>query len=320
MKTLWLEKRKLTLRNLPKPKPKQGEALIRVLYAGICNTDIELLKGYMDFSGVPGHEFVGVVEKGPKQWLGKRVVGEINIACGKCDLCQMGLERHCPNRTVLGIYKKNGAFAEYLTLPVKNLHLVPETISDLEAVFVEPLSASLRIFDQIKIKKNEQVVIIGDGKLAQLIARALWLRNKNLIVIGRHKEKLNLLAQLGITTLIEKDAQKDVQRFAPQVIIEATGNPKGLELALKLCQPMSKIVLKSTYAQPVKINLSQVVVDELILVGSRCGDFKKGLALLASKRIKTTELISGIYPIEQYQKAFKKAMERKSLKVILKCT
>ncbi len=318
MKAIWCEKGKLKLVELPRPRRKKGEALIRVLYAGICNTDLEIVRGYMNFQGILGHEFVGIVEKGSPQWQGKRVVGEINLACGRCEYCQKGLSRHCPHREVLGILKKPGAFAEYLTLPEKNLHLVPDSISDLEAVFIEPLSASLRILDQLKIKKQEKVLILGDGKLAQLIARLLRLKTKNLLVAGRHQEKLALLSRLGIPTILEKElVNLPGQSF--ELVIEASGNPAGLKTALELCKPLGNIVLKSTYAKKPKIDLSLAVVNEIKIIGSRCGDFARAIPLLEKKKIPVKDLISGIYPLEAYQRAFKKAWERKSLKVILKC-
>ena len=318
MKAIWVEKGKLKLVKLPKPRPKKGEVLIRVLYAGICNTDLEIVRGYMDFQGILGHEFIGIVEKGSPQWQGKRVAGEINLACGRCEYCQKGLSRHCPHREVLGILKKPGAFAEYLTLPEKNLHLVPDSISDLEAVFIEPLSASLRILDQLKIKKQEKVLILGDGKLAQLIARLLRLKTKNLLVAGKHQEKLTLLSRLGIPTILEKElVNLPGQSF--ELVIEASGNPAGLKTALELCKPLGNIVLKSTYAKKPKIDLSLAVVNEIKIIGSRCGDFVRAIPLLEKKKISVKDLISGIYPLEAYQRAFKKAWERKSLKVILKC-
>jgi len=318
MKAIWVEKGKLKLVKLPKPRPKKGEVLIRVLYAGICNTDLEIVRGYMDFQGILGHEFIGIVKKGSPQWQGKRVVGEINLACGRCEYCQKGLSRHCPHREVLGILKKPGAFAEYLTLPEKNLHLVPDSISDLEAVFIEPLSASLRILDQLKIKNQEKVLILGDGKLAQLIARLLRLKTKNLLVAGRHQEKLALLSRLGIPTILEKELS-NLPRQSFELVIEATGNPAGLKTALELCKPLGIIVLKSTYAKKPKIDLSLAVVNEIKIIGSRCGDFAQAIPLLEKKKIPVKDLISGIYPLEAYQRAFKKARERKSLKVILKC-
>ena len=319
MKAIWVEKGKLKLVKLPKPRPKKGEVLIRVLYAGICNTDLEIVRGYMDFQGILGHEFIGIVEKGSSKWLGKRVVGEINLACGRCEYCQKGLSRHCPHREVLGILKKPGAFAEYLTLPEKNLHLVPDSISDLEAVFIEPLSASLRILDQLKIKKQDKVLILGDGKLAQLIARVLALKTKELLVAGRHQEKLALLSRLGIKTILAEELSKFTPEHSIELIIEATGNPEGLKTALKFIAPLGTIVLKSTYAKEPQIDLSQVVVNELKILGSRCGDFSQAIPLLEKNKVPVKDLISGIYPLEAYQRAFKKARERKSLKVILKC-
>jgi len=319
MKALWFDGKRLSLREMKIPEPRKDEALIRIHYAGICNTDLEIFKGYMNFTGIPGHEFVGTVVKGKTNWLGKRVVGEINLSCGKCAYCGKGLNRHCPDRTVLGIFKKNGAFAEYLTLPLDNLHPVPDSLSDLEAVFVEPLAAALRILEQVPLKKDQRVFLLGDGKLAQLIARAVWLKNKNLLVIGKHPEKLALLSRVGIKTILASHLKPLSPDRKADIVIEATGNPAGLETAFNLCRATGRIVLKSTFHQKPKVDLSRLVVDELNLLGSRCGDFTKALKHLAREKIDPRELISGIYELEDFAKAFKQANSNKALKVILKC-
>jgi len=319
MKALWFDGKRLRLREMKIPRPARKEVLIQIHYAGICNTDLEIFQGYLKFTGIPGHEFVGRVIAGPAPWLGKRVTGGINLACGKCGYCRAGLNRHCPSRTVLGISDKDGAFAEYLTLPAANLHPVPDSIPDLDAVFIEPLAASLRILDQRQIRKNQSVILLGDGKLAQLIARIIRPETKNLLVIGRHPEKLSRLSRLGIKTMLADEMGKIDPGKKPELVIEATGDPSGLEMALELCQPTGTIVLKSTFHQSPEINLSKLVVDEIHLLGSRCGDFTNAIKYLTRKKIDPTDLISGIYELENYQGAFQKAGSGKSLKVILKC-
>jgi len=319
MKALWFDGRNLRLKEMPGPVMKKNEALIRVLYAGICSTDLEIFKGYMRFVGIPGHEFVGAVEKGPGQWLGKRVTGEINLACGKCRYCQSGRARHCPQRTVLGISKKNGAFAEYLTLPVANLHQVPDTVSDLDAVLVEPLAAALRILDQVEIRRNQKVLVLGDGKLGQLIARAVRLKTRNLLMVGKHPKKLALAKNLGIKTALAQNCLKIPASHKAEIVIEATGNPQGLEQAMELCRPEGTMVLKSTFHQAAKLNLARIVVDEIKIFGSRCGDFEKALSLLSRRKIRTRDIISGIYPLDEFSSAFHKSISRDSLKVVFKC-
>ncbi len=319
MNALWFDGKRLSLRENKIPRPEKNEALIQVLYAGICNTDLEILQGYLNFTGIPGHEFIGRVIVGPGQWPGKRVTGEINLGCGKCASCKAGLSRHCPNRTVLGISNRNGAFAEYLTLPVENLHPVPKSISDLDAVFIEPLAASLRILDQVKIRKNQSVFLLGDGKLSQLIARALRLETKKLLVIGKHPEKLQHLSRLGIKTALAKDLMKIDPLKKPDLVIEATGRPSGLQMALKLCRPAGTIVLKSTFQQSANLDLSQLVVDEIDLIGSRCGEFGKAIRYLQRGKIAPADLVCGIYQLEDFQEAFKRASSKNSLKVILQC-
>jgi threonine dehydrogenase-like Zn-dependent dehydrogenase len=313
MKALFFDKN-VTLKEIPKPKPKEGEALIRVLRAGICQTDLEIVKGYMDFKGVLGHEFVGVVETSASSSLQeKKVVGEINIGCGYCNWCSKGLIRHCANRRVLGIFKKNGVFAEYATLPERNLHLLPDTISIDEAVFVEPLAAALEIEEQVHIKHEDSVLIIGDGRLGQLIAQLMHLKGCTLLVIGKNKTKLNILNNFGIDTKLS--SEKIVQKF--DVIIECSGSNEGLEMALNLANPRGKIVLKSTIAQKYNLNLSKLVVQEIQLIGSRCGPFKPAMRLLSRGFIKIQPLISACFPLEQGLKALNFANQKNVIKVIL---
>jgi threonine dehydrogenase-like Zn-dependent dehydrogenase len=315
MKALIIKDKIRYLSFYPKPLPKKGEVLIKVLLAGICNTDIEITKGYLNFKGVLGHEFVGIVEEGEeKSLIGKRVVGEINIGCGKCQFCRSNLKNHCPNRVVLGIYNKDGAFAQYLTLPLENIHILPKNLKDEEAVFVEPLAACIRILEEIKIRKEEKVIILGDGKLGQLMAQLLKLYCRDLLVIGKRKNKLEILKKFNIKG-IELKSLRDIEA---DIIVECTGNVKGLDLALDLVKPKGTIFIKSTYNKRSSFDQSKAVVKEVKIIGSRCGPFKEAINLLKKKKIDPLPLISKVFPIEEGVEAFKYAMKREVLKVLLK--
>lgn len=316
MRALWLEEQAIRLReDLPVPEPAPGEARVRVLLAGICNTDLELVRGYYPFTGVPGHEFVGVVEAAPgaQQWEGRRVVGEINASCGYCAACRAGRRTHCERRTVLGIIDRHGAFAEYLTLPFENLHEVPSHLPDDRAVFTEPLAAALEIQEQVAIAPGDKVVVIGDGKLGNLVAQTLGLTGCGLTVIGRHAGKLALLAHRGIATGFA-DALRPGQA---DVAVECTGNPDGFELARAAVRPRGTIVLKSTYSGRTSLDLSRVVVDEVTLVGSRCGPFPPALALLAERRVDVDPLVHARFPLGEALFAFEEAERPSVLKVLV---
>ena len=314
MKGLWLENKTLQLKtDIPVPEPSTDEALVKVLKAGICNTDLELLDGYYPYQGILGHEFVGRVEQGPPHLMNQRVVGEINAACGECRFCVRGCPTHCENRTVLGIVNRNGAFADYLTLPIKNLHPVPDNVSTAEATFTEPLAAALEIQEQITIDANQRVLVVGDGKLGQLIAQSLALTGCDLFVVGRHPEKLANLAARGIKTGLEKA----VQPRCFDIAVECTGNPNGFDLARRSLLPRGILVLKSTYAGQLTLDASALVVDEITVIGSRCGPFAPALALLSQKKVDVTPLIQAHYPLEQGLKAFEVAQSRGALKVLL---
>lgn len=299
------------------PEPGTGEALVRVRMAGICNTDLELTRGYYPFDGIPGHEFVGVVVDAPgfAGWVGKRVVGEINLACGRCETCRAGRPTHCEERAVLGIKARNGAFAELLTLPVANLHEVPAAVPDEVAVFAEPLAAALEIQQQIRIGPRESVVVIGDGKLGQLVARTLALTGCNLLVVGRHRSKLDLLG----ADRIRSGLAAELPARRADVVVECTGNDEGLALALRSVRPRGTIVLKSTYHGEARLNVSAVVVDEVTLVGSRCGPFAPALELLASGRVDPRPLIHARYPLADAKGAFAHAARPGALKVLMEC-
>lgn len=314
MKALWLENNQLQLRtDVPVPEPPSGEALVRVLRAGICNTDLELLRGYYPYTGILGHEFVGVIEQGPTQLVNRRVVGEINAVCGECRFCLSGQPTHCENRTVLGIVNRNGAFAEYLTLPVENLHLVPDTVSTDAATFTEPVAAALEIQQQVALRADDRVLVVGDGKLGQLVAQTLALTGCDILVVGRHREKLDYLAARGMKTGLA-DAVND-RSF--DLSVECTGNPEGFAIARRALRPRGTLVLKSTYAGQLTFDASSLVVDEITLIGSRCGPFPQALELLATGRVDVKPLIHARYPLEAGLSAFNRAQERGVLKVLL---
>lgn len=313
MRALWLENRQIDLRDVPIPVPPPGEALVRALKAGICNTDIELTRGYYPFAGVPGHEFVGVVESGPAALTGRRVVGEINAVCGSCRACVAGRRTHCERRTILGIANRHGAFAEFLTLPIENLHPVPESVSTDAAVFTEPLAAALEIQQQIPIGPADRVLVVGDGKLGQLVAQTLALTGCGLHVVGRHAAKLALLRDRGIQTM---DAD-GVDPGTFDVAIECTGNPDGFDVARRAVRSRGTLVLKSTYAGALTLDVSAVVVNELTLVGSRCGPFGPALSLLAEGRVSVEPLIHARYPLARAVAAFEHARRPGALKVLV---
>jgi len=314
MRALWLENRTLRLReDLPVPDPPEGEARVRVLRAGICNTDLELVRGYYPFTGVPGHEFVGVVEEGPGELAGRRVVGEINASCGDCPACRAGRRTHCPTRTVLGIVNRHGAFAESLLLPAGNLHVLPGEIPADAAVFVEPLAAALEIQEQIRIRPEDRVLVVGDGKLGQLVARTLQLTGCDLSVAGRHESKLDLLAGIGIRTLLPGA----VTSRAHDVAVECTGNSEGFAVALAALRPKGTMVMKSTYASPLTLRADAVVVGEITLVGSRCGPFAPAIELLRQGKIDVAPLVHARYPLEEAVEAFDHAGQPGVLKVLV---
>jgi len=310
---IWLENKQLSLRaDLPIPTPPEGEALIRVLKAGICATDGALVRGYYPYTGILGHEFVGIVESEGK-WKGKRVCGEINAACGKCEQCLNGRRTHCDNRTVLGIVNRHGAFAEYLTLPFENLHPVPDSVSDDEAVFAEPLAAALEIQQQIQVKPTDRVIILGDGKLGLLCAQTLALTGCNLLVLGRHRSKLDILSARGIRTAFADDAPK----HRADIVVECAGKPESFELARKWVRPRGTIILKSSYVGAVSADLASIMVNEITVLGSRCGPFAPALDLLARKLVDVKSLIHARYPLREGVAAMEKAQERGVLKVML---
>ena len=317
MRALLLDKTLQIIENYPTPEPLPGEALIRVNLSGICNTDLELVKGYMQFRGVPGHEFVGMVERAPgaEKWEGRRVVGDINAACDDCPTCQAGRPTHCPSRTTLGIAGRDGAFAEYLTLPVRNLYPVPDSIPDEVAVFTEPLAAACEILQQVHVHPTDRVIVLGDGKLGLLCAQVLALTGCHLIAVGHHQEKLDILARRTIPTALEKALAED----QVDMVVETTGHPGGYAAARRLVRPRGAIVLKSTYHGSLDADMTMAVVDEVTLIGSRCGPFAPALRLLEQGLVDVLPLIQARYPLSEALTAFEHAARPGTLKVLLDC-
>ncbi len=301
----------------PDPVAPPGEALIRVRLAGICNTDLELVRGYMDFRGVLGHEFVGEVVQTPDPaWRGKRVVGDINAACyaPDCEACRAGRHTHCPQRTTLGIFRRDGAFADYLCLPIANLYAVPEAVSDEKAVFAEPLAAACEILAQAAIRPTDRVLVLGDGKLGLLVAAVLRLTGADLTLVGRHESKLRIAAAWGVAV---QQAADDLPGGYADVVVECTGSPGGFALARHLLRPRGTLVLKSTYHDRLSVDMSALVVDEITLVGSRCGPFAPALRLLQEGLVDPTPLISARFSLPAGEAAFALATQPGVLKVLV---
>jgi threonine dehydrogenase-like Zn-dependent dehydrogenase len=304
MHALWLEDNKISIRDIPQPR-KPDEALIKIRLAGICSTDLELVKGYYPYTGVIGHEFVGeVVEADDPSWIGQR---------GQCEQCLQGRPTHCEQRTVLGIVHRDGTFAEYTELPLVNLHRVPRPISDEMAVFTEPLAAALEIQEQIQIKPTDRVLLIGAGRLGQLIAQTLVLTGCDLQVVARHEKQQTLLKRRGIRIISEES----VQPWRWDIVVEATGSPSGFALARRAIRPRGTMVLKSTYKGEMSVNFSSIVVDEIHLVGSRCGPFDPALRLMESRQVDPTVLVAEKYSLKDALKAFERAAEPGMLKVLV---
>jgi len=316
MKALQVHKKRLSLRNIDKPEPRD-EALVRVLLSGICNTDLEIARGYAGFSGTIGHEFVGVVEEtDDNQLLGKRVVGEINAGCGRCDLCRSSDPRHCASRTVLGIVGRDGAHAEYLRLPTVNLIPLPAKIADEHAVFTEPLAAACGILERVSISKTDRVAVIGDGKLGLLCAQVAALTGAQTTAIGKHSNKLKIVARRGVETITAKQAAKRKREF--DVVVEASGSESGFALALNLLKPKGSLVLKSTFHGATEVEAARVVVDEISIIGSRCGRFAPAIDLLKKEAIDVDSLISEEYRLSEGVHAMSRAGAKGVMKVLLR--
>jgi threonine dehydrogenase-like Zn-dependent dehydrogenase len=317
MKALRFDGERLDLAEIPRPRPRRGEALVRVRLAGICSTDLEIMRGYMSFRGVPGHEFVGDVVSSPvKRLVGARVTGEINVPCGTCSLCRAGLGKHCASRGVIGISGRGGAFAEYLALPAGNLHVVPRSLSDEEAAFTELVAAACEIPERVPLRRRDRVLVLGDGRLAAMAAQVAAAHTPRVAVLGVNRSKLAALARLGFRTFGSARAAGPGRPY--DVVIECTGSPEGLPLAAELVRPRGTIVLKSTYHGALEWNPASVAVDELTIVGSRCGPFERALELMRTGKVKVLPFLSAVYPLERWKDAFRAARRPGSFKVLMR--
>src|SRR5580692_8478999 len=320
MISVHLESGKASIVNTPKPERPEGFALIRLLQAGICNTDLELQRGYYGFSGIPGHEFVGdVVAADSKDLIGRRVVGEINLACGFCSWCRRAMGRHCPARSVLGIVRHPGAFREFLTLPETNLHVVPESIPTEVAVFTEPVAAACEILDQARIPCGSVVAVLGDGKLGLLVSQVLQVNGYRVHQFGRHADKLRIAAKTGVTTELVKTEIRDenLPEATYQWVVDATGSQVGLHAAIRMVEPRGTIILKSTVHGEIPLDTAPVIVNEITLVGSRCGRFEPALELLRLGAVDVSSMISERMPLASAPAAFERAARKGVLKVLL---
>lgn len=299
------------------PRPRHpAECAVRVTIAGICGTDLELLQGYADFKGVPGHEFVGIVEEAPPSdttWVGQRVVGEINVGCDDCRFCRAGVREHCERRTVLGIRGRAGAFADYVTLPAVNLHAVPDALEDWQAVFVEPVAAACRILEQVAVGPSTRTVVVGDGRMGLLTSQVLRSTGAPVIVVGKHDDKLAVARALGFETMRDDAAARCDRGF--DLAVDVTGRRSGLERALALARPRGVVVMKSTFHGAMEWTPWPAIVDEITLVGSRCGPFGPALDLLVSGQVDVGPLVAGTFPLAEFARAFERA--RHDLKILL---
>jgi threonine dehydrogenase-like Zn-dependent dehydrogenase len=317
MKALFFDGTQIKERTMPRPRRGPAEALVRVRLAGICSTDLEIVRGYMTFRGIPGHEFVGTVVSAPtKRLVGARVVAEINVPCGRCRMCSLGLGKHCARRSVLGISGRNGAFAEYLVLPEKNLHVVPPGLSDEEAVFTELVAAACEIPQRIRIRRGDRVLVLGDGRLAAIAAQVLAVKTDNLTVLGVNRRKLVAIRKLGLRA-------HDVSRKRPflrrqDIVVDCTGSPEGLPLAAALVRPQGTIVLKSTYEGRLAWNPAPIVVDEITVAGSRCGPFDTALGLMNRKRVDVLPFLTAVYDIDRWESAFRAARRPDAFKILMR--
>lgn len=320
MKAIVFDKELKLDKNYAKPLPKEGEALIRVELAGICNTDYEITKGYMGYVGILGHEFVGVVEDvngADKSWIGKRVVAEISYGCDdpNCEWCAKKNYRHCPNRHTLGIWKKDGCFAEYVTMPTKVLFEVPQNVPNEQAVFVEPLAAACEITEQLHIEPTQKIVVLGDGKLGLTTALALNAQNLDVLLVGKHQNKLDIAKAQGVETKLLSEFKLEKKY---DVVVEATGTASGFETSIALTKPRGVLVLKSTVATGKELNLAPIVIDEITVLGSRCGQFAPALRMLKNNRINFTPFITKTYSIDEALEAFEANKAKESLKILIK--
>jgi threonine dehydrogenase-like Zn-dependent dehydrogenase len=313
MRALYFDGDDARVTDVPLPEPSEDNAVVRVSIAGICNTDLEIVKGYMGFRGILGHEFVGVVDEGPSEWLGQRVVSEINFACQRCPMCQENLQRHCPSRRVMGILDADGAFAERVRVPVANLHIVPENVSDEAAVFTEPLASAFEILSQVEVEPGGDCLVLGDGKLGLLVAQALDAAGAGVLAVGNHPEKLAILAERGIETVEARD-------WTPEpmpLVVEATGSAEGFARALAATRPRGTLVLKSTVAERRAIDLAPLVINEIQVIGSRCGPFPPALGALESDAVDVRSLISERVGLRDADDALRRANGPNIIKILI---
>lgn len=313
MRALILEDQLRYDANAPMPAVEGDQALLKIRKAGICRTDLELIGGYLNFSGIPGHEFVAEVVEGADQWLGKRVVGEINVADGICDLCQQGVPSQCRHRTTVGIDRHNGAFADYMALTTRNLYVVPDAVSDTAAVFTEPLAAALQTLEAVHISPRDRIIVIGAGKLGLLTAQVLRLTGADVSALVRHESQAKLLNQWHIPAF----ARDEVPSSGAQVVVDCTGTAEGFADSLDLVQPRGTIILKSTYRAQPQIDLTRIAVDEIKVIGSRCGPFDAALRLLEAGLVDVESLVEARYPLDDALQAVDHAARRGALKVLL---
>ena len=310
MKALVLDSGSLSLRDVPLRGPTR-ECRIRVGLAGICGTDLQLVQGYAGFSGTPGHEFVGTVESAPdadRAWVGKRVVSEINVGCGRCGWCKQGIREHCDHRTVVGIRDHSGAFAEFVSVPAQNLHPIPDAMDDETAVFVEPTAAACRILEQLEIHRNSRLAVLGDGRMGLLTAQVLKTAAEDVTLLGKHEEKLEIGRSLGL------NGQRTAPTGSFDIVVDVTGRPDGLKRAIELVRPRGTVVMKSTFHGEAPIASAPIVVNEVTLVGSRCGPFARGIEMLASGAVRVKPLVTRVTSLDDYESAFAEA--RRGLKVM----
>jgi len=316
MRALTYDGTSVAVRDVPRPAVDEASALVRVSLAGVCNTDIELVKGYMGFRGVLGHEFVGTVAEGPASLLGERVVGEINFACGVCPHCSAGLGRHCPSRDVMGILRADGAFAEFVRVPIANLHPVSAAVPDERAVFAEPLAAAFEILEQVRVEPGIDCIVLGDGKLGLLAAQVLQTAGAEVLAVGRHPANLEVLHRRGIRTRLASDAP-----LGPaSLVVEATGSALGFARAVAALRPRGTLVLKSTHAEQPTVDLAPLVIHELHVIGSRCGPFPPALRALETDAVDVRPLVHARFPLSRADEALRLAAEPGVLKVLIDAT